>query len=175
MFKNLLAVFLVTITALPVLAIDNVPTWDEFCPPQYLNAVPEYNKPKKVSTKNVILGALFGPLATPFLSKAIDNANNEQYIQELNYWNTRKQVFEKSVNTCLADNNNQSLCFMKVRELEIQKNNQYRYDQSRKYNAVIQTYYDLHNQQLIDRNHRDLNGIETQLNNINTQLFLQRQ
>lgn len=143
-YKILLCILLFGSIASIASENSGVPKWSEFCPTQYYNA--QYktidkveiqkeaeqmtkmlychsdNKFVDISSKVLILPAIDCWTGTK-IAKSKIRKENTQFNQNLDYWNARKKDFEANIQTCnIADNNTKAMCYMKIRELEMQKN-----------------------------------------------------
>lgn len=128
-------ILILILSSLPVLSIEKIPEpqWSEFCPKEFLNAEkidldsmklahkPKYSMPVKILATWALL-----PVGIYMFCTDKGKIPNEKEILEYNnaveYWHTRKLSFDANVATCKAGSySQQSLCYMKVRELELQK------------------------------------------------------
>lgn len=98
------------------------PEWSEFAPVKYLNA--QYQEYNFSSVKNVLLG--FTVIGAPI---ALKRKWRAEEIDVSNYWVQRKLAFDNEVATCKSDSQNQSQCYMQVRNLELSKTLQDKYMQ----------------------------------------------
>ncbi len=98
------------------------PTWEEFCPPEYLNAQYKEILPYKIP-KSENIGVAIRRFICPF-EIAADAMLYVQKAEANNYWAMRRKAFEGEVKTCFADEKNALSCFMVVRQMEDNKNAQ---------------------------------------------------
>ena len=137
---------LILIGLLPSVAndISGVPKWSEFCPAQYYKAQyksiddNELNKEAEcktkmlychsdnkfvdISSKVLILPAIDCWTGTKLAKSKIKKTNIE-FNRNLDYWNSREKAFNANIQICnMADNSTKAMCYIKVKELEMQKN-----------------------------------------------------
>jgi len=125
----------------PVFAIEtiNAPSWDEFCPSQFYNA--EYLTPPKkrpvleLVSKLSIIGL---PYAWYIDYKRIEAT---EYNNAILYWKKREKIFNDMISNCNAlDINNRVVCYMQVRQIEQQKNNQLKNEEIARNQAILNTF-----------------------------------
>ena len=109
----------------------NAPSWNEFCPSDYIFASVDVNS---------------GYLKNRRMA---------------NYWANRRYSFDKEIATCTADKTNQSSCYMQVRQLEELKNNQLRNEAIAASQALQQTINGLNTQNQLNQINTNLNRIRT--------------
>jgi len=142
--KKILSLFvLLSLCTAPVLAIqqgkavkDNdviAPKWSEFCPSEYLGEKPltsqDGSKMGKCHDKRVWVNVLAGITVIPALYCIGEGYHNQMFIIKHNqsqaYWDNRKQRFDSAIATCVSSPiAGQAGCYMQVRQLEEQRNNQ---------------------------------------------------
>lgn len=91
-----------------------IPQWSEFCPVKYLNAEQmEYMTTS--SWKNILC-----------IVSLLGIKYRIQYVKTNNYWVDRKNSFENEIGLCNENESNDDKisCYMKVRQLEVEKNHQ---------------------------------------------------
>ncbi len=157
MKKILLILFAAVFVALSVNAKeldlnndDIKPTWEDFCPSEYLGL--KILTPEEIEEQSLVLAQkrlnvfycrrdkkwinvtrnLFVlPALDCFCATKISKNQFKNYLYENNknieYWNNREQDFQKEINSCLLmSSKERPMCYMKVRELELMKNNNLR-------------------------------------------------
>lgn len=138
----------------------NAPKWEEFCPTAYLYA--EQQEDHYSIPLNFLLAmSLVG------LPVAIHNKNKSDNISNLNYWTARRYAFQEEVKTCQSDVNNQSACFMQVRQLEQAKNAQLQNTQLMEEANRIQNSAALQQNIQAQQQIQNTKNLNNNLNNIN--------
>ena len=136
------------------LSASYAPKWYEFCPRIYVHADYQEYKPNKL--KNFLLGISIIGFPLIFDEKINVDRNN--------YWVTRKYEFNEELKTCLADNNNQSVCFMQLRQIENTKNNQLRNEQIAQAQMMHQYLNNLQTQNQLQQINNNLDSMQNSLN-----------
>jgi hypothetical protein len=167
--KKIFTLIMLLVFCSPVLAETFQPLWSEFCPEKYLHPQEKINKEAERTAWSIsdsfkrdlmFLTIINAPKIWKEdmeLDKAvINNFKIRREAPVYEYWNNRKIAFDNEIATCNSDKNNQSLCYMQVRQLEQQKNDQ------------------LENVKLAERRsyHRAINNLSTQyqLNQMNANI-----
>lgn len=172
--KKVLFVIAILYSTLVVYAT-NVPQWNEFCPQglenpkilteQEIDAIAKRLADEQTKilyckydgkTAKILRGITILPALDCYCGNRIAKSNNKKLLYITNeknaYWLDRKNQFENELKTCEGlSNDNKAMCYLKVRELEIQKNN------------------NLEQNRLLERQNYSIQSIQTQLwlNNIN--------
>lgn len=118
MKKLLLVLILFIFAAGKVQAMSNfIPQWSEFCPDQYINA--EQMEYKKMSGWKTFLYAV-SIIGYRYI------LNNRNIVNNNNYWVDRRHSFENEIGLCneSESTNDKISCYMKVRQLEVERNHQ---------------------------------------------------
>lgn len=123
----------------------NAPKWEEFCPAQYLNAqvlnpteLEElaikngteksaifYCKPNGTTAK-IIRGITIIPALDCWVGRKLAISSQRRQLKSQNvqseYWAGRKKYFQESLKICdTLSRDNKGLCYLKTREIELQK------------------------------------------------------
>lgn len=173
----------------------STPSWSEFCPYTYLNArifsEAEIENLAKNSgaeqtdvfyckyhgtTAKIIRGITIIPALDCWAAKKLATSNwRKQYNNaniENTYWYERKLSFESELEGCKnLSKEAKAMCYMKVRELELQKNayrQQDKYNQALLRQQAIQNSINNFNQVQMNNN---LQNINNNLRNINNKLM----
>lgn len=97
------------------------PQWNEFCPPEYLNAVQKVEiKPNPFA--QVLL--CYSIIGIPF---AVHKSHKYNDAMSNNYWYRRKMQFDNEIAMCkqYSSSDGQLSCYMNIRQLEFNKTAQY--------------------------------------------------
>lgn len=96
---------------------DFIPRWDEFCPAKYVNA--EQMEYKKMPAWRTFLYTVSIIGYSYILS-------DRSAVNKNNYWVNRRNSFKNEIGLCSESESSDSTisCYMKVRQLEIEKNHQ---------------------------------------------------
>lgn len=179
--KNLIYLFILFLIASPVFALTDskgVPQWSEFCPEQYLNA--EYKNYNDVDYKamatmpycksnkkwvKVVNAVTVLPAVDCWCGEQVRRSavykEFNSFNNNLYYWNKRKSEFDANMTTCnQMDKNGRAMCYLKVRDMEAQKNKDL---EQAAYNKAM-----LRQQQIMNTNQSlQLMNINQNLNNLN--------
>lgn len=189
MKKVFLLIVAMSLMVISVYAIDNsgIPKWSEFCPAEY--EYPQVLSAREIETKaqdladektkvfycksdRTVAKVVRGITVLPALDcwagnkMAKSSFRNLLYTDNENnkYWLNRKQQFINELRTCEGmSNDGKAMCYQKVRELELKKNNDLNnnaYNQAMLYQQRIRDVQQTN--QMIQMNQ--------QLQNINTNL-----
>lgn len=99
------------------------PMWEEFCPPKYQLAKPVdepgYNRGAYISASMVPGLSL---IALPLAARA---RKKQEEAQRVNYWSNRRVQFDSEIGLCAQTNTDKAMCYMQIRQMESQKNDQH--------------------------------------------------
>lgn len=175
MRKFLLTLIIYFLINNQTLALQEIPPpiWEEFCPPEYYNAdFEEYINP--YSTGEKILFTILFPVGIALSidettkKNRIDNFNNE-----LTYWKQREQSFKNMVQSCqVLSSENQPQCYLQVRQMELWRTAKNQELKMMSHQARMQALSDFNNDMQMLRTNTELNGINSNLNQINTNMML---
>lgn len=202
MKKLLILIALISIS-LPTYCSSNIQglEWSEICPYEYLNArvlsdseIERYAIQKGAEQSNVFYCKYHGPTAkilrTITIIPALDcwgakklatsNWRNQLKTENITnqYWLQRKKDFYNSLKTCEnLSQETQAMCYLKIKEIELQKNNYYQQQISNQtiinQNAIGNMQMGIQNMNQVDTNIQ-LQNMNQNLYNINNNLQMLR-
>lgn len=190
MKKNLLFTALLILIVILVISKNNVtasnyePSWSEFCPAKFVHAelLPddEYINRRYIHcrsqtklAKTIRVVTVYPAIDCWLCDKTLKWAINREN-DVIGYWINRRKIFEKELDLCYSNPQTQSECFMKVREIENNKNvqlmNQFAIKRLQDMQEVANIQNIIQSQQL----NNSLYNLNNSLNNINTNLMMQQ-
>ena len=147
------------------------PEWKDFCPPKYANVKYDFNDYTYHgnSFKETLLF-----LSIIGIPKFMDKCNqayslrlkkNEQLIN--NYWASKRATFEKELDICKSDPNNQSLCYLKVMEREENRNYREELKALAEKQMFMQSLNNMQSDIQAQQLNNNLKNINNSINNLN--------